>query len=298
MTAIAARVAVPQEHVHIARWSAAMGGLAWFLALPLLHAWGRLGWAEAMLLLAALVIVPLGFGLIEVPVRGGRPPRVWHWAVRWQLATALLLVASLGCSVPWAVVLSVPYVLVTCLAALAGAGRFLGRLSLREREAFRGELVIFRGPTLRVGHLSAPDSESQATPRGARGDTPGLHPLCIDAALVYLPGGAIGHVLSLLDTPLLGFEPVIVRLTAVHLHYVGFALPLLAGLTVGQVRRSSPRPSDISSGLCVAVVLGSRWWPPPWRSLSTPPGGRRSWSPSCCCRRPAACWHGGRCGRR
>ena len=218
MAAVAASSVAPWAHLRITRWSAALGGIAWLAAWPMLHGWAKLGWAEAALLFAALVIVPLGFGLVEMPSRSGRAHRAWRWAVRCQFPAALLLIASLGCSMPLAVALSFPYLLVTGFAALVGAWRFVHRLS-------------------------------------AKRDKPQWHEVCLDAALVYLPGGALWHLLGLLDRPVLGFEPVIVRLTAVHLHYVGFALPLLTGLAVRQVGGSSRRSTRLARGLCISALL-------------------------------------------
>jgi hypothetical protein len=219
MAAVVASSVAPSAHRRITRWSAALGLVAWLAALPLLHGWAKLDWAEAALLFAALVILPLGLGLIEMPSRRGREPGVWRWAVRCQFPAALLLVASPGCSTPLALALSAPYLLATVLAALAGVWRFVHRRSERLEK-----------------------SE--------------LHEVCLEAALVYLPGGAVWHLLGLLDVPLLGFEPIIVRLTAVHLHYVGFALPLLTGLAVREVRRSSRPSMLVSRVLCIGVLLG------------------------------------------
>ncbi|WP_255198717.1 YndJ family protein [Halorarius litoreus] len=55
----------------------------------------------------------------------------------------------------------------------------------------------------------------------------------IDAGLAYVSVGAVALVLSTLGVTL-WFEPVIVRLTAVHFHYAGFVLPVATGL-VGRV---------------------------------------------------------------
>jgi hypothetical protein len=52
----------------------------------------------------------------------------------------------------------------------------------------------------------------------------------IDAALLYLPVGAVWLVMSRLGIQPLGFGDTIVLLTAVHFHFAGFAAPLLAGL--------------------------------------------------------------------
>jgi hypothetical protein len=170
-----------------------------------------------------------------MPRRAGLGPATWRWALRGQLPAALLLIASLGCPMPWAIALSLPYLLMTALAALSGAWRFVQRRS--------------------VGGKAA---ENEGRLLGEAGLL--CHAIGFDAALVYLPGGALWHMLSLLEVPILGFEPAIVRLTAVHLHYVGFALPLLTGMTLrrvehSQARTSSPLSEFISSTLCIAALL-------------------------------------------
>lgn len=54
--------------------------------------------------------------------------------------------------------------------------------------------------------------------------------LCIGAALLFLPVGAVWALADRLGWRLLGFDPVMLRLTAVHFHYAGFLLPLTGGL--------------------------------------------------------------------
>jgi hypothetical protein len=57
-----------------------------------------------------------------------------------------------------------------------------------------------------------------------------LPELSVTAALLYVPVGAVALVLHRAGV-FLRFEPIIVLLTAVHYHYAGFVLPLVAGLT-------------------------------------------------------------------
>jgi hypothetical protein len=54
--------------------------------------------------------------------------------------------------------------------------------------------------------------------------------LAIDAGLAYIAIGGGWTVLSRYGARPLGFEDIIVLLTAIHFHYAGFALPLLTGL--------------------------------------------------------------------
>ena len=64
--------------------------------------------------------------------------------------------------------------------------------------------------------------------------------LLLDAGTLYLPVGGFWLVASRAGAEPLGFEGIIVTLTAVHFHYAGFVLPVLLGLT-GRVlvRRST-----------------------------------------------------------
>ncbi len=48
------------------------------------------------------------------------------------------------------------------------------------------------------------------------------------AAYFYLPVGAIWAFVDRLGIPVLGYDPTIILLTAVHFHYAGFMLPLTA----------------------------------------------------------------------
>jgi hypothetical protein len=62
----------------------------------------------------------------------------------------------------------------------------------------------------------------------------------LDVGLVYLPIGGGWLVLSRLDLNPLGFDDIIVLLTAIHFHYAGFAAPLIAGLT-GRALATTPQ---------------------------------------------------------
>ncbi len=70
------------------------------------------------------------------------------------------------------------------------------------------------------------------------------------AAMLFLPVGAGWALLSRGGVQPLHFREVIVLLTAVHFHYAGFALPLLAGELVRE------RRGKVSKLLLVAVVVG------------------------------------------
>lgn len=84
----------------------------------------------ALFLLAPLVVVPLGYGLLEVATPGSRPPRL---AIRvLPVVAGLLIVAFLLPAGPAAGVLALPWLMVTGLIALAAGLRFL-----RDPDRFR-----------------------------------------------------------------------------------------------------------------------------------------------------------------
>lgn len=179
---------------------AAVGAALW-LAFLLLERPGPFepGWIPALLLLAPLVLVPLGVGLAEAsspadrPAGGGNGPEgLLHLAATLQLPAAALLAASyLLRQGLLAAVLVLPWFGVSTLLALAGL------LRLRERG--------LRAP-LRGGDLA------------------------LDAGLVYLVVGAAWAVSDRLGFRPLDFPAVIVLLTAVHFHFAGFVLPIVTGL--------------------------------------------------------------------
>ncbi|MCI0393334.1 MAG: YndJ family protein [Chloroflexi bacterium] len=77
--------------------------------------------------------------------------------------------------------------------------------------------------------------------------------LCLDAGLVYLAIGGGWAMLDRLGARPLGFAPAIVLLTAVHFHYAGFVLPVLAGLAGRAVGGRTARLAAL--GVIVGVLL-------------------------------------------
>lgn len=73
----------------------------------------------------------------------------------------------------------------------------------------------------------------------------------IDAALAFLTVGAGWLTISRAGANPLGFSDAIVQLTAVHFHYAGFALPLVAGLAA----RHSGRGVLVPAWVIVGVPL-------------------------------------------
>jgi YndJ-like protein len=70
------------------------------------------------------------------------------------------------------------------------------------------------------------------------------------AAMLFLPVGAFWALLACGGLQPLGFRDVIVLLTAVHFHYAGFALPLMAGALVRH------RRDEQSKEVLLAVLAG------------------------------------------
>jgi hypothetical protein len=87
--------------------------------------------------------------------------------------------------------------------------------------------------------------------RVLRGSWRATADLCRDAGLIFL---AIGGAWVLADRAawaVLGFDPTIVALTAVHFHFAGFILPVVAGLVIRAL------PSWRTARLCgFGVLLG------------------------------------------
>jgi hypothetical protein len=68
------------------------------------------------------------------------------------------------------------------------------------------------------------------------------------AAFTFLVIGAAWSILACGGWPVLGFDPVIVQLTAIHFHYAGFALTLLA------TKASLAVPGRLAN-LSIAIIL-------------------------------------------
>jgi hypothetical protein len=78
--------------------------------------------------------------------------------------------------------------------------------------------------------------------------------LCIQVALLWLPAGGFWLAMARFGAHPLGFGDTIVLLTAVHFHYAGFALLILAGLA-GRRLRASPRLVRNSFALVAAGII-------------------------------------------
>jgi hypothetical protein len=82
---------------------------------------------------------------------------------------------------------------------------------------------------------------------------PSVTLLCFGAAFLFLPVGAAWTAADRLAWHPLGFDPIIVLLTAAHFHYAGFLLPLVTGLVL---RSSDSRLGNwIGGGIITGVPL-------------------------------------------
>ena len=143
---------------------------------------------DAILAFAAVVIVPLGLRL----TRGRVPPLTYVAAT---LFTAGLLlpgdIRSAALAVPW---------LLNAFIHLASAA-FAARDQAQVRSRDQAPAWSRTPRTAAIGEI---------------------------AALAFLVIGAGWSVLACGGWSVLGFDPVIVQLTAIHFHYAGFALTILA----------------------------------------------------------------------
>lgn len=170
---------------------AAVGGVVWvaFLALQVTSLRDD-AWAQALLLFAALVLIPLALGLFADEEAPAVSVRLLNGAERLQLLAGLFLAAA--CWLPRgpvAGILTLPWVGFTALLAMAGFKRMQAGGMKRE-----------------------------------------LHLLCADVALMFLLIGGLWALAERGGIAPAGFSSAIVALTAVHFHYAGLLLPLFAGL--------------------------------------------------------------------
>lgn len=147
-------------------------------------------WSHALLVFAALVLVPLALELLAADETSAANAARFALAQRAQLPAALLLTAA--CLLPAATVaglLALPWFGLTAWLAAIGVRRL-------RREGVRRS----------------------------------LHGLCADAAVVFALVGGAWTLADRAGFRPLDFDAAIVALTAVHFHYAGLLLPLFAGL--------------------------------------------------------------------
>ena len=143
-----------------------------------------------VLLLAAFIIVPLGIRIVRRQADGTMSDRLLRTLSRWQLVAAMSLAAAVAVPVGWlSMILALPWMTVTWLIAVCGLMHFLRR------------------------------------PRKFAD----INQLGFDVGMIFLAIGGIWTVFHRLGHWPGDFPPVIAQLTAVHFHYAGFALPIIAG---------------------------------------------------------------------
>lgn len=153
---------------------------------------GGLSTVERALALAPLVVVPLGIGLAAERGFDGRAETLLSAGTVGQPVGAVLVLGSLFTSGMLATLTAAAWIPVSGLLALAGFER------ARERGVHR-----------------APRDLSETL---------------VDAGLAYVPVAAVALVLYNQGITF-WFDPIIVFLTAVHFHFAGFTLPIVAGVT-------------------------------------------------------------------
>lgn len=159
----------------------------WFEVPGTSHA----AWAPALLLLAALVLVPMAWCLARDPADTGWVLALRQAAMRLQLPAAMLLVGSfLLMPGPLSALCALPWALLLGAMAVVGVKRVLQRRLVPLPELTRDAGLIYA----LVGGV------------WVLADRSGIHPL--------------------------GFDEVIVILTAVHFHYAGLVLPVVTGLAL------------------------------------------------------------------
>ncbi len=147
-------------------------------------------WAHALLLFAALVLVPLALELFAETGETGAPVRLLRVAALAELPAALALVVACGIEPgALAAAATLPWVALTGLLAV------IGFLRVRREK--------WRRP---------------------------LDGLCADAALFFAAIGGAWTLADRAGWLPLNFRPEIVTLTAVHFHFAGLLLPLMTGL--------------------------------------------------------------------
>lgn len=146
-------------------------------------------WAHGLLLFSALVLVPLALELVVETDETGAPAQWLALVRRWQFPAAFLLAVACGLS-----------------SGLLAAGLAMPWVVVTAGLAVVGLARVKRAQLRRP-----------------------LDGLCADAALIFLGVGGGWVLVERAGLSPLGFDSTIVTLTAVHFHYAGLVLPLVAG---------------------------------------------------------------------
>ncbi len=106
---------------------AVIGAVAWLaFALAARTAPTEYAWTHVLLAFAALVLVPLALDLVVEKRDTGRIGRAMTWAQRAQMPAAACLALACGMKAGlWALLVAIPWAVVTALLAVVGIGRML-----------------------------------------------------------------------------------------------------------------------------------------------------------------------------
>lgn len=83
--------------------------------------------------------------------------------------------------------------------------------------------------------------------------------IAADVGLLFLAVGGAWLTISRAGRNPLGFSDAIVELTAVHFHYAGFALPIVAGFVATRLRRSVVVPAAVMAAAGMATAGQLLW---------------------------------------
>lgn len=180
---------------------------------------GPLALATHLLLLAPLVLVPL---YVDAAV-----PFTLDGRVDGALAVAARLI--------------VPGSLAAAASVLVPTGAFAG-----------GVAAVWLLPTLAVAVWGVRHVLRQRQARALMAPE-----AAIGAGLVVLPVGAVALVLARWGVDPEPYGPLVMLLTAVHLHYAGFVAPLWAGLLGRALAGARPGGLAVYRPLALALVVGA-----------------------------------------
>ena len=203
------------RHVVQQLWPVLVGLALWLVALAV--KWPSLfheEWARLILAFAPLVLVPLGLPIYRGSKAKGWPKAAWSF-----IASATLPAAALfGFAIVFMEAGHLSALLVVPWLMLTACLAVLG--ILRAREHCCGK----------------------------------LGELCQDLALVFIVVGSGWALLDRLSIRPLDFESVIVLLTAIHFHYAGFVLPLIAGILLQDEKGMFARIGGIGTIVGIPLV--------------------------------------------
>jgi hypothetical protein len=185
-------------------------------------------------------------------------PRLLIGAAVWVAACVYLHPAPLDAAWGSVLLLFSPLVLVPLGIRLAGTPSWPGRVAeilqlpaaLLLAVSFTLpaglEAALLSLPWLAVTGLICLEGLLRVMRRGLRPVTE----LCLDAGLIFLLVGGLWATASRAAVHPLGFDDVVVLLTANHFHYAGFVVPIVAGLC-GRLL-----PGRFSAATAVGVLAG------------------------------------------